>query len=84
MALKLHLGGCFPAGGPSKEDFLSAAPRAAVVRDKHLADVPFWQSLGGRTDLLELCQNRFNQIRQAERLCLLAPGGSGAAGFFQY
>ena len=78
MALKLHLGGCFPAGGPSKEDFLSAAPRAAVAREEHLADVPFWQSLGGRTDLLELCQNRSDQIRQAEfdTFVVLGIGGS--------
>ena len=65
MALRLDFTGLFASsgeGGVTPEAFQAALPRAASVKAAHEAALPEWRRLPARTELLDACRRRADEV----------------------
>jgi glucose-6-phosphate isomerase len=82
MALHLDLTGLFGDGSDgrlTRDQFADAWPRAAAVRDAHLAHKPEWRGLGTREEFAAECRQRAQTVleqQKPEALIVLGIGGS--------
>ncbi len=82
MALTFDATGLFGDGKDARltrAEFAAALPRAAVVRDRHLANLPAWRTLHARREHLDASLRRAEEVKQRhapEVFVVLGIGGS--------